>query len=110
MQASILVDVHPTRLVTRARSLPSDDTDYLHEVDYPEVMKRQWFIKGIEQLLELADQDLTAIMCSEENPAECHRHHMIAKYLIAEHPEVKVFHVRGDGNVFRAELSHCIRQ
>lgn len=84
------------------RRLPSNDVDYLHQVDYPEVMKRQWFIQGIKQLLELADQDLTAIMCSEENPAECHRHHMIAKYLIAEHPEADVYHIRGDGKVFRA--------
>jgi uncharacterized protein (DUF488 family) len=85
------------------RLLPSDDADYLHEVDYPEVMKRPWFIQGINRLLELADQDLTAIMCSEENPAECHRHHLIAKYLISEHPEVDVHHIRGDGVVFRAK-------
>jgi uncharacterized protein (DUF488 family) len=76
--------------------------DYLHEVDYPEVMKRKWFIQGIQQLLELADQDLTAIMCSEEDPAECHRHHLIARYLIAEHPEVDVRHIRGDGTTYRA--------
>ena len=82
--------------------LPSEDADYLHEVDYPEVMKRPWFTQGIKQLLELADQDLTAIMCSEENPAECHRHHLIAKYLSARHPEVVVYHIRGDGIVFRA--------
>ena len=82
--------------------LPSEDADYLHEVDYPEVMKRPWFTQGIKQLLELADQDLTAIMCSEENPAECHRHHLIAKYLIAKHPEAVVYHIRGDGVLFRA--------
>ena len=41
-------------------------------------------------------------MCSEENPAQCHRHHLIAKYLLNEHPEVKVQHIRGDGNVFGA--------
>lgn len=86
----------------KSHCLPANDADYLHEVDYPEVMKRQWFIQGIGQLLELADQDLTAIMCSEEDPAACHRHHLIAKYLIAEHPEADVYHIRGDGNVFRA--------
>jgi uncharacterized protein (DUF488 family) len=86
----------------KSRVLPVEGVDYLHEVDYPEVMKRKWFIEGIQQLLELADQDVTAIMCSEEDPAECHRHHLIAKYLIAEHPEVDVRHIRGDGTVYSA--------
>ena len=86
----------------KSRTLPGDGADYLHEVDYPEVMKRDWFIKGIERLLELADELTTAILCSEENPAECHRHHLIAKYLMTEHPEVSVRHIRGDGTVFGA--------
>ena len=86
----------------KSRVLPKEGIDYLHEVDYPEVMKRKWFIQGIQQLLELADQDVTAIMCSEENPAECHRHHLIARYLIAEHSEIDVHHIRGDGTIYRA--------
>ena len=86
----------------KSRTLPGDGADYLHEVDYPEVMKREWFVKGIERLLELADEQTTAILCSEENPAECHRHHLIAKYILAAHPEVSVRHIRGDGTVFGA--------
>ncbi len=86
----------------KSRRLPDENADYLHEVDYPEVMKREWFIKGVERLLELADEQTTAILCSEENPALCHRHHLIAKYLMANHPEVKVKHIRGDGTVYGA--------
>jgi uncharacterized protein (DUF488 family) len=86
----------------KERVLPAEGADYLHEVDYPEVMKRKWFTQGIDRLLELADEQTTAIMCSEENPAECHRHHLIAQFLIAEHPEVDVRHIRGDGTVFSA--------
>ncbi len=86
----------------KSRRLPDENADYLHEVDYPEVMKREWFIKGIERLLEMADEQTTAILCSEENPAQCHRHHLIAKYLMAHHPEVKVKHIRGDGTVYGA--------
>jgi len=82
--------------------LATEGADYLHEVDYPEVMKRPWFTKGIERLLELADEQTTAIMCSEEDPAQCHRHHLIAKYVMREHPEVNVRHIRGDGTVFSA--------
>ena len=86
----------------KSRALPAEGADYLHEVDYPEVMKREWFIKGIERLLELADEQTTAIMCSEENPAQCHRHHLIAKYLMAQHPEVTVKHIRADGTIYGA--------
>jgi uncharacterized protein (DUF488 family) len=83
-------------------SLPPDDADYLHEVDYQEVMKRPWFIKGIQRLVELADEETTAIMCSEEDPAQCHRHHLIARYILREYPEVNVQHIRGDEVVFSA--------
>lgn len=86
----------------KSRKLPDEGADYLHEVDYPEVMKREGFIKGIIRLLELADEQTTAILCSEENPAQCHRHHLIAKFLIGEYPEVKIQHIRGDGNVLGA--------
>jgi len=86
----------------KSRALPAEGTDYLHEVDYPEVMKREWFVKGIDRLLELADQQRTAIMCSEEDPAACHRHHLIAQYLTNEHPEVEVQHIRADGTVYGA--------
>jgi uncharacterized protein (DUF488 family) len=90
----------------KSRALPAEGADYLHEVDYPEVMERKWFVQGIDRLLELADEQTTAIMCSEENPAECHRHHLIAQFLIAEHPEVDVRHIRGDGTVFGAKSLH----
>ena len=84
--------------------LPPEDADYLHEVDYPEVMKRPWFLQGIESLLELADRQTTVIMCGEEDPAECHRHHLIARHLINEHPGVDVQHIRGNGIVYSARL------
>jgi hypothetical protein len=41
-------------------------------------------------------------MCSEENPAQCHRHHLIAKYIMREYPEIKIIHVRGNGDTFGA--------
>lgn len=86
--------------------LPGEGADYLHEVDYPEVMKRAWFIQGIERLLEMADEQTTAVMCSEENPSECHRHHLIAKYIMEVSPEVDVRHIRGDGEDFSAHDIH----
>jgi len=60
-------------------------------------MQREWFVRGIERLIEMAYEQTTVIMCSEEDPAHCHRHHLIAKYLLAEYPEIIVRHIRGDG-------------
>ena len=91
----------------KQKKIPEGGVDYLHEVDYPEVMKRSWFVQGIDRLLEMADQDLTAIMCSEEDPALCHRHHLIARYLIDVHPEVHVLHIRGNGKIFNAMSLHA---
>ena len=66
-------------------------------------MTRPSFLQGISRLLELAGQQTTAILCSEEDPAHCHRHHLIALHLLAAHPEVTVKHIRGDGVVFGAQ-------
>jgi uncharacterized protein (DUF488 family) len=73
------------------------------EVDYAEVMKRDWFRQGIGRLLELAAGEATTILCSEEDPARCHRHHLIARYLKEAHPEIEVLHIRGDGSLIPAE-------
>jgi len=86
----------------KSGKVPAEETDFLHEVDYPAVMQRPWFLKGIERLLELAEKQTTAIMCSEEDPSQCHRHHLITKYLMNEFPDWKIRHIRGDGKVINA--------
>ncbi len=86
----------------KSRVLPSTGVDYLHEVDYPEVMKKSWFLKGIDRLLKLAEEQTTAVMCSEEDPALCHRHHLIARFIMSEFPEIEVIHIRGDGTIYNA--------
>lgn len=85
------------------RAPRSGEVDFLHEVDYPQIMQRPWFQQAIQELLDLAELDNTTIMCSEEDPAECHRHHLIAKYIMEKFPEVDVRHIRGDGNEFGAK-------
>jgi uncharacterized protein (DUF488 family) len=70
--------------------------DYLHLVDYPVVMEKDFFLEGINQLIHRASIKTTAVMCSEENPAKCHRHHLIGRYLMDQ--GIEVFHIRGDGN------------
>jgi uncharacterized protein (DUF488 family) len=83
-------------------SIPSNPRDYLHEISYPEVMQRPWFVEGIQQLLELAVQQVTCIMCAEKDPAHCHRQHLIATYLMERHPEVTIWHILADGSLINA--------
>jgi uncharacterized protein (DUF488 family) len=88
----------------KGKKLPEDNNiDYLHEVDYEEIMKRPWFNDAIDNLVLTAEQSATVIMCSEEDPADCHRHHLIAKYLLEFYPEVEVIHIRGDGTTYHAK-------
>ena len=61
---------------------PTGKAAYLALVDYGEVAKRDWYKRGIGRLLEFAQERRTAIMCSEEDPGRCHRHHLIAQTLL----------------------------
>jgi len=79
--------------------IPEEHADYLHLVDYPAVMEKLFFQKGIQQLLELASQKCIVVMCSEEDPGVCHRHHMIGKYL--KQHGITLLHIRKDGKVVK---------
>ncbi|HEX9091172.1 MAG TPA: DUF488 domain-containing protein [Anaerolineales bacterium] len=83
-------------------AIPKAGKDYFKEIDYAAVMQRPWFTQGIQQLLELANRKRTAILCSEEDPARCHRHHLIARYILDTLPEVNVMHIRKDGSLQEA--------
>ena len=81
--------------------LPPPKADYLKLVDYGEVAKRPWYKKGIARLLEIAGERRTAILCSEEDPNECHRHHLIAQTLLSM--GVGVWHIRRGGDLEDAD-------
>ena len=72
--------------------VPTGKVDYLKLVDYPEVARRPWYLKGIDRLIQIASERITAIMCSEEDPHNCHRYHLIAPTLEAR--GIKVTHLR----------------
>jgi len=42
---------------------------------------------------------MDVLMCSEEDPAICHRHHLIGRYLTKQ--GITVWHIRSDGNMVR---------
>jgi len=77
--------------------IPPSDAEYLDEVDYAAVMRKRWFVQGIERLLAEGSQAPTAALCSEADPKDCHRHHLIAAYLNRARPEVTVLHITQQG-------------
>ena len=79
--------------------IPEGHADYLHLVDYPKVMTKDFFQKGITHLIKIAGEGHAVVMCSEEDPAICHRHHLIGRYLTQE--GFLVLHIRGDGNTVK---------
>jgi hypothetical protein len=82
--------------------IPNGHADFLHLVDYPAVMTMDWYQKGIQRLLEIAADKPTVIMCSEEDPARCHRQHLISQTLLAR--GVEVLHIRLYGRLQKAWL------
>lgn len=74
--------------------------DYLRLVDYPVLMTKTFFLEGIQRLTQIAARKTCAVMCSEEDPAKCHRHHLIGRYLMGQ--GVEVIHIRGSGQAVNA--------
>jgi uncharacterized protein (DUF488 family) len=71
---------------------------------YDLVAETERFQAGLERLLTGAAAYRVAIMCSEEDPARCHRRLLVTRALVARGVEVR--HLRGDGTVMtEAELS-----
>lgn len=65
------------------------------------------FDAALDEVLGLARAQRLALLCAEEDPARCHRHHLLARALLARGAEV--LHLRGDGRVERAaELAAAI--
>lgn len=64
---------------------------------YGKVAEQDWFKQAIQRLESGAEEYRVAIMCSEENPAHCHRRLLVSKVLL-EHG-VTVAHIRKSGEV-----------
>ena len=92
---------------------PKDPSCYTSEanqaggskVDYGRTAEQPWFKEGLAGLIEKAGVCRTAIMCSEEDPASCHRHHLITASLLDRHIEVK--HIRKSGRLEDAQRSEA---
>ena len=62
---------------------------------YSKIAESPVFIEGIERLLKGISKYRVALMCSEENPAACHRRLLIGRVL-SDH-DVELMHIRSDG-------------
>jgi uncharacterized protein (DUF488 family) len=76
---------------------PRDEACYDGDghVLYGRVAQQPEFQAAIARLQQGADEFRVALLCSEEDPAHCHRRLLISRVLIAEGAEIT--HIRGDG-------------
>jgi len=70
---------------------PHDEERVLYE----EVEKKDWYLRGIEGLIQFVSEGSTAVMCAEEDPSHCHRHLLIAQTLLDR--DIEVQHIRHKG-------------
>ncbi len=70
--------------------------------DYDAMARRPEYLAGIEALLALAAEARVAILCSEGDYRQCHRHHLITQTLLQR--GLGVTHIRPDGSTAAGEL------
>lgn len=81
------------------------DSPYFYDekghVDYGKIARTEFFQKGLDRLQRGMERYRIALMCSEENPNECHRRLLIARALCDSNPSLRerIFHIRGNGCV-----------
>jgi uncharacterized protein (DUF488 family) len=64
---------------------------------YWRVAQTPWFQQGIRRLENGHKKCRIGLMCSEENPADCHRHLLIGRVLRKRGHAIH--HIRGDGHI-----------
>src|ERR1700722_14513807 len=78
---------------------PDDDDFYDDDgrVLYYRVAESPTFLKGIERLEQGIRRYRVALLCSEENPAVCHRHLLVGR--VMDKRGTKMLHIREDGRL-----------
>jgi uncharacterized protein (DUF488 family) len=65
--------------------------------DYDQIRVSPTFRQGISDLFAQANQHRTAIMCSEGDHRQCHRHKLITPALLEQ--DARVLHIQPDGSL-----------
>jgi len=68
------------------------------------VTSQENYDDAIQTLLHISMRDNLALLCTEEDPAHCHRQHIIAQTLLDSN--VKVIHILKNGNLKEAWREH----
>ena len=77
---------------------PKDEKYYIDgKVDYDLIAKTEHYNEGIVKVMKLDNDDNIVLMCSEEDPKNCHRHNLITQSLIKNGFEV--IHIRKNANI-----------
>ncbi len=66
-------------------------------LSFARIARTPEFRTAVHELAGLAEKRRVAIVCGEENPAQCHRHMLIAPALMRL--DAEVLHIRGDGRM-----------
>jgi len=65
-------------------------------VNYHLISKNEHYKKGINKIIELNNKNLV-LMCSEEDPYNCHRHNLITQTLVKK--GLEVIHIRKNNKI-----------
>ncbi len=77
-------------------------------VRYDRLAESPLFLAGLDRVIKGSAQFRVAMMCSEENPTDCHRRLLITRVLAGR--AIPVRHIRGDGRIeTEAELAEAER-
>jgi uncharacterized protein (DUF488 family) len=81
---------------------PSDPALYDGErPDYSRMERNPAYQAGIDRLLDLARSERVAIMCSEGDHRQCHRHLLITQTLLKR--GAQVLHIKPDGSTVEGQ-------
>ena len=93
----------------REGTIPNERHDFLQAVNYEKVAQTPAFRRGLDRLIELAESSTVAVLCSEENPRECHRHFLIEQNLEESATMLHIRTSKGDVRIERlleTEVQH----
>jgi uncharacterized protein (DUF488 family) len=60
-----------------------------------DVTPEKIYNQAIQKLIQLSERDLITLLCAEEDPANCHRQHIVAQTLLKE--GIQVMHILKNG-------------
>ncbi len=84
----------------------SEDGCYIDgQAKYDRIAQLPNFRRGLERVLQGAEHDRIALMCSESDPITCHRTILVCRELKRICPDLKITHILGNGTEERQEMS-----